>query len=135
MVNAEGSLGDALAGIKQELKEFVQTRAQIFRAETEAKLRSWKKPAIMLALAAILLLSAWFACAFAFVALLHAFIVAGNYAWFWGSLIAGGIFLAAALVVGRAGYRSIKASSLAPQRTLRVLKQDQDWIRDRVKSA
>ena len=134
-MNAEGNLADALSGIKQELKEFVQTRAKILRAETEEKLRSWKKPAIMLALAAVFLLSAWFACVFALVALLHAFIVAGNYAWFWGSLIASGIFLAAALAVGRAGYRGIKASSLAPQRTLRVLKQDQNWIRDRVRSA
>ena len=134
-MNAEGNLGDALSGIKQELKEFVQTRAKILRAETEEKLRSWKKPVIMLALAAVFLLSAWFACAFALVALLHAFIVAGNYAWFWGSLIASGIFLAAALAVGRTGYRGIKASSLAPQRTLRVLKQDQNWIRDRVRSA
>ena len=134
-MSAEGNLADVLSGIKEELKEFVQTRAQIFRAETQEKLRSWKKPVIMLALAAVLLLSAWFGCVFAFVALLHAFIVAGNYAWFWGSLIASGIFLAAALVVGRTGYRGIKASSLSPQRTLRVLKQDQNWIRDRVRSA
>ena len=134
-MSAEGNLADALSGIKQELKEFVQTRAQIFRTETQEKLRSWKKPVIMLALAAVLLLSAWFGCVFALVALLHAFIVAGNYAWFWGSLIASGIFLVVALALGRAGYRSIKASSLAPQRTLRVLKQDQNWIRDRVRSA
>jgi hypothetical protein len=134
-VSAEGNLADVLSGIKEELKEFVQTRAQIFRAETQEKLRSWKKPVIMLALAAVLLLSAWFGCVFAFVALLHAFIVAGNYAWFWGSLIASGVFLVVALALGRAGYRAIKASSLAPQRTLRVLKQDQNWIRDRVRSA
>ena len=134
-MNAEGSLADALSGIKQELKEFVQTRAKILRAETQEKLRSWKKPVIMLALAAVFLLSAWFACVFALVALLHAFIVAGSYGWFWGSLIASGIFLVVALAVGRTGYRGIKASSLAPQRTLRVLKQDQNWIRDRVRSA
>jgi energy-coupling factor transporter transmembrane protein EcfT len=134
-VSTEGSLAEALSGIKQELKEFVQTRAQIFRVETQEKLRSWKKPAAMLALAAVFLLSAWFACVFAFVALLHGFIVAGSYSWFWGSLIVGGVFLVAALAVGRAGYRSIKAASLAPQRTLRVLKQDQNWIRDRVRSA
>ena len=134
-MSTEGTLADALSGIKQELKEFVQTRAQIFRTETQEKLRSWKKPVIMPALAAVLLLSAWFGCVFALVALLHAFIVAGNYAWFWGSLIASGIFLVVALALGRAGYRGIKASSLAPQRTLRVLKQDQNWIRDRVRSA
>ena len=134
-MTAERTLADVLTGIKEELKDFVQTRAQIFRAETQEKLRSWKRPVAMLALATVFLLTAWFACAFAFVALLHAFIVAGGYAWFWGSLIAGGIFLVAAAVLGRAGYRAMKASSLAPQRTLRVLKQDQNWIRDRVRSA
>ena len=134
-MSAEGNLADALSGIKEELKEFVQTRAQLFSVETQEKLLSWKKPVIMLALAAVLLLSAWFGCVFAFVALLHAVIVAGNYAWFWGSLIASGIFLVAALALGRAGFRGIKTSSLAPQRTLRVLKQDQNWIRDRVRSA
>jgi hypothetical protein len=134
-VSAEGSLADAIAGIKQELKEFMQTRARILRAETQEKFRSWKKPVIMLVLAVVFALTAWFACAFALVALLHAFIVAGNYAWFWGSLIAGGIFLTAAGALGRAGYRGIKASSLAPERTMRVLKQDQNWIRDRVRSA
>jgi len=134
-VAADRTLADALTGIKQELKDFLQTRAQIFRAETREKLLSWKKPVTMLALAAVFLLTAWFACAFAFVALLHAFIAAGNYAWFWGSLIAGGIFLVVALVLGRAGYRGLKASSLTPQRTLGVLKQDQSWIRDQVRSA
>jgi hypothetical protein len=124
-----------LAGIKEELKDFLQTRVQILRAETQEKLRSWKKPVVMLALATVFLVTAWFACAFAFVALLHSFIVAGGYAWFWGSLIAGGIFLAVAAGLGRAGYRRIKALSLAPQRTLGVLKQDQNWIRDRVRSA
>jgi hypothetical protein len=134
-VNADRTLADSLTEIKEELKDFVQTRAQIFRAETREKLRSWRRPMTMLALAVVFLLTAWFACAFAFVALLHAFIAAGSYAWFWGSLIAGGIFLVAALVLGRAGYRGIKASSLTPQRTLRVLKQDQNWIRDRVRPA
>ena len=134
-MTVERTLADALTDIKEEFKSFVQTRLQMFRVETQQKLRSWRGHLTMLALAAILVLTAWFACAFAFVALLHAWIAAGSYAWFWGGLIAGGLFLVAGVVLGRAGYRGIKSSSLAPERTLRVLKQDQSWIRDRARSA
>jgi Putative Actinobacterial Holin-X, holin superfamily III len=134
-VTTERTLADALAEIREEIKNFLQTRLQIFQAETREKLRSWKRPLTMLAVAVVLLLTGWLACAFAFVALLHSWIAAGSYAWFWGGLIAGAIFLVAGVALGRAGYRGIKASRLAPERTLRVLRQDQSWIRDRVKSA
>jgi hypothetical protein len=128
-------LGASIADIKEDLKVFFQTRVQLLRAETGEKLRSWKRHLILLGLAAVFLVSSWITLVFAIVALLHTWIAAGSYAWFWGALIVSLIFLVSGGVCARAGYRGIKASGLMPARTLRVLRQDQEWIQKQARPA
>jgi hypothetical protein len=51
---------------------------------------------------------------------------------------AGAVFFLYAIiggVVGWMGYREVSSEGLAPQRTLRVLKQDQIWIQNEARSA
>jgi uncharacterized membrane protein YqjE len=134
-VAAERSLASELAGIKDELKTFFQTRAQILHAETREKLRTWKSSLVLLALAGVFLLTGWFTLVFTVVALLRTWIVSGSYAWFWGGLIVSVILLVAGAVCGQTGYKGIKASSMKPTRTLRILKQDQEWIQKQARPA
>jgi hypothetical protein len=57
--------------------------------------------------------------------------------WRW-AIGAGAIFLLYAIVggvLGWMGYREVTTEGLAPQRTLRVLKQDQIWIQNEARSA
>ena len=132
---SEKSIASVIAETKEELKTFFQTRAQLLHAETREKLRAWKRSVILLALAVVFLLTAWFTLVFAVVALLRAWIISGSYAWFWGGLIVGAVFLVSGVAAGKAGHRGIKAVGMAPTRTLKVLKQDQEWIQKQAKPA
>jgi hypothetical protein len=125
----------SIADIKEDVKLFFQTRVQLLRAETKDKLRSWKRHLILLALAVVLLITCWMAMVFAMVALLHTWIAGGSYAWFWGGLIVGSVFLVSGLACGKTGYQGIKASGMRPARTLRVLRQDQEWIQKQARPA
>ena len=124
-----------LKTFKEDLKTFVQTRAQLLRAETREKLRAWKRSLVLLAVGAVFLLTCWFTFVFALVALLHTWIVAGSYAWFWGGLIVSVLLLVSGAVCAKTGYRGIKTSGVAPTRTLKVLKQDQEWIQKQARPA
>ncbi len=132
---AERSLASALMEIRDELKVFAQTRAQLLRAEIGEKMRVWKSSMVFLGLAALFLLTGWFASVFAVIALLHSWIVSASYGWFFGGLIVSAILLTSGALCGRAGYRGIKASGMKPTRTLRVLKQDQEWIQKQTRPA
>lgn len=132
---AERSLASALLEIRDDLKMFAQTRAQLLRAEIGEKMRIWKSAMVFLALAALFLVTGWFTSVFALIALLNSWIVSGRYGWFLGGLIVSAVLLVSGALCGLAGYKGIKASGVKPTRTLRVLKQDQEWIQRRTRPA
>jgi uncharacterized membrane protein YqjE len=132
---AERTLASEIAGIKEELKTFFQTRVLILRAEAKEKIRTWRSSIVLLALAVVFLISGWFALVFALIALVHAWIVAGSYAWFGGGVIISLLLLAAGVACGQSGYRGIKAAGMKPTRTLKILKQDQEWIQKQARPA
>lgn len=132
---AEKSLASELAEIRDDLKLFVQTRVQLLRAEVKDKVRAWKGSLVLLAVAALFLLSSWFTLVFALVALVRAWIASTGYGWVGGGLIVAGVLLVVGGICGIAGYQGIKASGVKPTRTLRVLKQDQQWIQKQVRPA
>ncbi|HEY6306553.1 MAG TPA: phage holin family protein [Candidatus Angelobacter sp.] len=134
-MGTERSLASEVADIKEDLKTFFQTRAQLLRAETKEKLRAWKRSLVLLALAALFLVTCWITFVFSLVALLHTWIVSGSYGWFWGGLIISVVLGVSGAVCGQAGFRGIKASGIAPKRTLRVLRQDQQWIQKQARPA
>lgn len=132
----EKSMRDVLDDIKVELKEFVSTRIEMLKTEVNDKLARIKASVPMLAAAALFGLGAFFAFTVGLMA-----IVAGllpfEPAWNW-AIGAGCVFILYALIGGIAGwmgYREISTEGLAPQRTLRVLKQDQVWIQNEARSA
>ena len=127
---------DVLDDLKVELKEFVSTRIEMFKTEISEKLTRIKAAVPMMVAAAVLALGAFFAFTVGLMA-----IVAGllpfEPAWNW-AIGAGCVFLLYALIGGIAGwmgYKEISTEGLAPQRTLRVLKQDQVWIQNEARSA
>lgn len=132
----EKSMRDVLDDLKVELKEFVSTRIEMFKTEISEKLTRIKAAVPMMVAAAVLALGAFFAFTVGLMA-----IVAGllpfEPAWNW-AIGAGCVFLLYALIGGIAGwmgYKEISTEGLAPQRTLRVLKQDQVWIQNEARSA
>jgi Putative Actinobacterial Holin-X, holin superfamily III len=134
-VPPEKSIASVISETKEELKSFLQTRAQLFQAETREKLKAWKMSAMLIGTGALLLLTAWFTFVFAIVALVRSWLGNGDYSWCFGGLIITALFAILGLGVGFAGYRDIKRAGVKPTRTLRILKQDQEWIQNQTRTA
>ncbi len=126
--------GRTLAGVvselKDELKEFVNTRMAMLQSELKEKLSAWKMALPTIVLGLVLLGTAWL--------LLTGAIVAAIYVAFAGNPFAAAIALAIIGVVYAVGgglaatfaLRELKENSLVPKRTMKVLKDDQLWIRN-----
>ena len=122
------NLTGVVAALKEESKEFVSTRLAMLRSEMNGKISAWKAAAPMLVIGGVLLLTAWL--------LLTGAIVAAVYVAFegnpWAAAIALGItFLVYAAFGGIAAFLALakmRETGLIPQRTMRVLKDDQIWI-------
>jgi len=134
-VHNEKSIGTVISETKQEVKEFIQTRIAIFKAEITEKVRTWKYAVPMLLGALVLLLAAWIVLTFALVALLAGMFQPSPYAWLFGALIIGGAYLLLGLTLGWFAYSELSSTGVAPQRTLEVLKQDQVWIQNEARTA
>jgi len=134
-VHSEKSIGAVLAETKEELKNFVQTRLAILKAELSGKIKSWKALIPLAITAALVLLTAFFAVTFTLVALLAALFQPRPLAWFFGGAIVSLLYLAIGAVLGLIAINRIKAVQMVPTRTLEVLKQDQIWIQKETKAA
>lgn len=131
----EKSIGTVVSETKEELKDFIQTRLAILKAEISEKLNTWKYSVPMLAVAIVLLLAGWIVLTFTLVALLSAMFQPSPYAWVFGSLIIGVAYLLLGVAVGWFAYSELKTVGVAPKRTLEVLKQDQVWIQNEARTA
>jgi hypothetical protein len=134
-VHTEKSLATLLAETREELKEFVTTRIGILKAEIQEKIRTFKYVVPIMLIAAVLLVAAFMTLTFALIALLHAMFLPSPYAWLWGALIIGGVYLVLAIAIGWFAYSELIEQGIAPTRTLNVLKQDQVWIQNEARTA
>jgi hypothetical protein len=132
--NNEKSLTQVLQEIKNDLSEFATTRYEMLLAEVKEKVRMFKVSLPMLGAAAVIGLGAFFGFTFAFIAVI-AETISSNYAWFFGALIVTVVYAIVGGILGYLGYRELTAESLAPNRTMEVLKQDQRWIKDEARAA
>ncbi len=126
----ERSLQGMLQDIKNEIKDFVQTRFEIFKREMQDKLSSYKS-ALPMALAGFLFLAtAWFLITGAIVAA-----IALAWGWPWAFLIVGFAYLICGATIGWLAFKEVSSANMKPERTMQVLKQDQVWIEQERKSA
>lgn len=127
------TLPELMTELKDELKEFAATRVAMLRAEIREKGQSVKLAAPGIVAGLLLLVTAWL--------LFTAFLVSAIASAFetpWKYPIALAIVALLYSLVGSivlaVGWSRIKANSLKPERTLRVLKQDQIWLQTEVKT-
>jgi hypothetical protein len=131
----EKSIGDVLAETKEELKNFVQTRLAILKAEISEKIKKGKA-VIPVAISAVLFLgTAWLAITFTLIALVAALFQPRPLAWFYGGLIVTIFYAIIGGIVGVVTLNRIKAVNMTPTRTIEVLKQDQMWVQKETKAA
>jgi Na+-translocating ferredoxin:NAD+ oxidoreductase RnfD subunit len=131
----EKPISQLFAELKDEIKEFVATRIAIFRQEMNEKLKlaSAALPALVIALVlapvAVIFLSV------ALVAVIAMALGGGAGAWAAGFAIVAALFLLIAGMAAIFAVNRLRVRSLKPERTLRVLHQDQIWLRNQAQSA
>jgi uncharacterized membrane protein YqjE len=121
------NLSELFSTFKEELKDFINTRVQMLRAEMSEKTSAIKAAIPAIAIGAALLLVSLFV----FTGLLIT-VIAQAINNNWAYPIAFAVVFVLYALIGAAlaayGVRTMKSAGMAPERTLRVLKQDQVWL-------
>jgi uncharacterized membrane protein YqjE len=133
MHNQQKSMAEVAQELKVELRDFVTTRLSILKHELKEKSATWKVVVPMLALAAFCALASFTAVNIALLAFLRG-LFEGPYAWCYSALILAGIYLVAAAGLYWFGRRELVQAGMVPERTLRVLKQDQLWLQNEART-
>ncbi len=124
----ERTVAEVLSDFKEELKDFISTRVQMLRAEMTEKTQAWKVAAPALVIGAVMLAVSFLLFTGGLVCVIAA-AFPGNA---WAAAIGFGVIFVLYALIGAValmyGIRTLKNSGLAPERTLRVLKQDQVWL-------
>ena len=123
------SLAVVLHEIKDDLKEFLQTRYDLLRSELSEKLAVWKTSLPMVVGALMLAWSGFLALTFTFIALLRP-LFDNEYAWAIAAGIVAAVYFLVAGVIAWLAYRELTYTGVAPTRTMQVLKQDQVWLQN-----
>lgn len=124
------SFGQSFDDLRNDLKGFIETRYEILRAELSDNLKQAKGAAMLLAAASVFALVGLVLlgmCVSLFIALAFGAFT-NQVGLLWGFLItsAGNLLLAGLL--GAAGRARLRATELVPERTLRVLKRDEEAL-------
>jgi MFS family permease len=127
------SLPEVVNDLKSELKDFVATRVAMLRSEMSEKVSSLKEavPALIVGLA-LLWIGGLLFTGFLVTAIATAF--SSPWGWVWAFLILAAAYLLLGGMLSMGGVAKLKKTKLVPERTLRVLKQDEVWLQTEAKT-
>jgi hypothetical protein len=128
------SLAEVVRELKEELRDFVQTRVDMLRFEVRDKARTWKTALPMIGVALVLLVTAWLVLTGALIALMASAFYPSRFAFFFAFLIVGGCYALFGSMCAAFAYRGIKTEGIAPQRTIKVLREDANWLQTEARS-
>ena len=133
MIENGRSLSQVVAELRTEVQDFVQTRYQMLRAEMSEKLDHMKASLPLLVISAALLAVSFLVLTTTLIIALAA-ALATPMAWIWATLIVGVAYLIVGFLALWLGYRELSSAGLKPERTLRVLEQDQAWLQQEART-
>ena len=127
------SLPEVVNDLKSELKDFVATRLAMLRSEMSEKLSSFKEavPALIVGLA-LLWIGGLLFTGFLVTAIATAF--SSPWGLVWAFLIVAAAYLLLGGMLAAGGVAKLKKTRLVPERTVRVLKQDEVWLQTEAKT-
>jgi len=125
-VKAERSISRLLSDLAGETAELFRQELTLFKAELQEKLSRAGIGAAALAAGALIAFSGWF---FLLLAAVFALMIVVP-AWA-AALIVGVLVVAIGGVLALIGKGRMRADALTPERTLRALREDQAWIKER----
>lgn len=121
------SLPEVVNDLKLELKDFVATRLAMLRSEMSEKLTGLKE-AVPAMVAGIVLLMAGGMLFTGFVVTAIALAFGTAWGWAWAFLIVAAAYMLLGGMLVAAGRAKLARTKLMPERTVRVLKQDEVWL-------
>lgn len=122
------SLAQVVTDIKEEFKDFVQTRIKLFKTETQQKLELLKVAVVLAGLAVVMLATAYALLVVGLVAVIAAIFANNPYRWVFGFF---GVAILWAVIGGLAAYfakREFALKGIVPRRTFEVLRNDKIWM-------
>jgi uncharacterized membrane protein YqjE len=128
------SVGQIAAELKNDAIDFVSTRVQMLTQEMQEKLSIWKAALPVLAIAAVMGVTAFLTLTFALVSFLAGIFQPSPWAWVFGAAIVTMVYFIGAVGLFALGKRELAQAGIVPTRTLRVLKEDQIWIQNEARS-
>ena len=128
------SVVEVIQDIRDEAKEFAATRFQMLSNELKENVASMKASLPMLVGAAVFAAGLFGALTFTLVALVAHF-VDSDWRWVIGGAAVVVLYGLIGAVLGWLGYSELRKHSIVPERTIRVLKQDQQFIQNQVRAA
>ncbi|MFY9740861.1 MAG: phage holin family protein [Candidatus Sulfotelmatobacter sp.] len=132
-VNQGRSLGSVLLEMKEEIKEFTETRFEMLKTELQEKLKIMKIAGPLIAIGVVLLGTAYILLTLALVGLALAFLQGNPFRWFFAFLVVGFVWALLGAILTCSAVREFQSQGLMPKRTIAVLKGDKVWIQSEVK--
>ncbi len=124
----ERSVAGVLAEIKEELKEFAQTRLSLLRSEMKDKVSMFKTAMPLIAFGLVFLWTGWLALTGALIVIIAEAFYPNRFAYFFSFIIVGAGYLLIGGIAASFAVRGLREHGVVPERTIRVLKQDQLWL-------
>jgi uncharacterized membrane protein YqjE len=122
------SISAVINDLKSEGKAFVNTRLEMFKAEMNEKVTAFKAAMPMLIVGVVFAFTAWLVLTAALVCIIAVAFGPGKMSWFYATAIVGVAYLLIGGLAAWFGASELKRANLTPERTLRVLKQDQVFL-------
>lgn len=128
-VNFNGrSFSGVVNEVKDELKEFLQTRISMLKAELGEKMRTFKAALPMLATAIIFLTTAFLLFTLCLVGLISVAFYGNPFRWFLSFIIVAVLYSIIGGMTAVFGLKELRAQGILPKKTIKVLKEDQVWL-------
>jgi uncharacterized membrane protein YqjE len=125
----EKSLGAVVSDVKSEFKEFASTRLEMLMTEMKEKANMIKIAVPFIAIGLVFLAVGFLVLTGALVTIVAVALGGTMGMWALAFLIVGVGYCAFGAVSAAFAVQQLKSKGLAPKHTLRVLKQDQVWLR------
>jgi len=122
------SLAAVVSELKDELKDFISTRIEMLKSEMKDNISAIKVAIPIIAGALVLGGTAWFVLTAALISIIATGFYPSHYSYFFAFVIVGVAYALLAVIMGSFAYRELKKRGFMPERTIRVLKQDQVWL-------
>jgi len=127
-MNQSRSLGNIIAEIRDQIRQLLQTRLELVKAELRETLAG-VRVAVPLVLAGLaFFVTAFLLFSLAVVALIVAAFSGNPYAWFFGFAIVGILWVICGGLLAFFAYNEFRSKAKFPKRTVEVLKADKDWL-------